>query len=459
MGLQTKLICLVYTLIGKTLMLFFLSETKLLQSDLSPDYFKLSSYNIYRKDRNASNRGGGVCLLIHNNLCAERLNADFYGTETVACLINCNGKKLLTACIYRPPQSGEEVNVGINNTIEYLAAIEANQYLICGDFNYPRIDWINYSIDTSVADQFDRAESRFIDSCQDSFLFQHVQEFTRKRGLNEPSLLDLVFTKNELEIDIIKYDAPIAKSDHAVLIFDYELEGHCDIIETKFEKRKYDKGNYVKINEILVEYEWQDYDQAGTYNKWNLFLDLYVKTTDENIPKTKSNNNQTNHKKWTNHNTTLARVKKEETYSKYMKYKTEGRYQVFREARNISTRIHREAKEAFEMRLAGEIEQGDYRGFYAYMRSQTTIKESVNRVMKPDGTLTLNLKETADIINSTFHSVFIDEGDTPIPDLDNVYDGPKLQDIDFNVVDVYEILKKLKVVSTWTRCSSPQVSL
>ena len=130
-----------------------------------------------------------------------------------------------------------------------------------------------------------------------------------------------------------------------------------------------------------------------------------------------------------------------------MKYKTEERYQVFRDARNISTRIHREAKEAFEMRLAGEIEQGDYRGFYAYMRSQTTIKESVNRVMKPDGTLTLNLKETADIINSTFHSVFIDEGDTPIPDLDNVYDGPKLQDIDFNVVDVYEILKKLKVES------------
>ena len=45
-----------------------------------------------------------------------------------------------------------------------------------------------------------------------------------------------------------------------------------------------------------------------------------------------------------------------------MKNKTQDNHEIYKKARNDSSKIHREAKEAFEMRLADEIviEQVDY---------------------------------------------------------------------------------------------------
>ena len=45
------------------------------------------------------------------------------------------------------------------------------------------------------------------------------------REEDQPSTLDLVFSKNELEIESIDYKVPFQKSDHSVLVFDVTLEG------------------------------------------------------------------------------------------------------------------------------------------------------------------------------------------------------------------------------------------
>jgi len=59
-----------------------------------------------------------------------------------------------------------------------------------GDFNYPQIDWC-----TSTLPGGDNSPAvMFLDSCEDIYLVQHVQNVTRSRGGQQPSLLDLVFT-------------------------------------------------------------------------------------------------------------------------------------------------------------------------------------------------------------------------------------------------------------------------
>ena len=64
--------------------------------------------------------------------------------------------------------------------------------LICGDFNYPGIDWIHESVvETTETIQ------PFIDTIQSCYLLQHIFEPTRFRDGNEPRLLDLVFTNEE----------------------------------------------------------------------------------------------------------------------------------------------------------------------------------------------------------------------------------------------------------------------
>ena len=51
------------------------------------------------------------------------------------------------------------------------------------------------------------------------FLHQHSQENTRFRIDQEPSKLGLLFTNGELFINDIRYEHPIGKSDHIVLVF------------------------------------------------------------------------------------------------------------------------------------------------------------------------------------------------------------------------------------------------
>ena len=69
--------------------------------------------------------------------------------------------------------------------------------LICGDFNMKDIVWSNMSVNPRNT----YVES-FIDTIQDLFLFQHIQEPTHFRPGTTPSLLDLVFTN---EADMINH--------------------------------------------------------------------------------------------------------------------------------------------------------------------------------------------------------------------------------------------------------------
>lgn len=40
-------------------------------------------------------------------------------------------------------------------------------------------------------------EYKFIDTIRDCYLFQHIEEATRRRGSDKPSVLDLIFSNEE----------------------------------------------------------------------------------------------------------------------------------------------------------------------------------------------------------------------------------------------------------------------
>ena len=145
--------------------------------------------------------------------------------------------------------------------------------------------------------------------------------------------------------------------------------------------------------------------------------------------------------------TSKALKEKLDKWNKYRSDKTPENYATYARCRNVSVNMVRNAKLNFEMSLANDIEKGDYQGFYAYLRSQTTIKEGVSRVIKPDGTLSKNLKETGDTINQMFQSVFVREGDEPVPQFDFRVQNV-LEDIEFSISDVHKIISGLKESSS-----------
>ena len=85
--------------------------------------------------------------------------------------------------------------------------------LIMGDFNYPDIDWENWSSN-------DITSQKFIQTVQDAYLFQHITKPTRHREGQSSNCLDLIFTNEEEMIQHIEITDPLGISDHCTLLFD-----------------------------------------------------------------------------------------------------------------------------------------------------------------------------------------------------------------------------------------------
>ena len=183
----------------------------------------------YRKDRpniGIRDAGGGLILIRDFIVSEQVINQEWEYTELVVCRLLFGHKSVFLACMYRPPSSPSIYNNKIADVVEQISDIHADQHIICGDFNYPSINWSDLvGVDSDAVGLSVSDVKRFYDAVQNSFLHQHVDQVIRYRGTNEPSLLDLILTKNDLEIDFIDYQVSVGLSDHCVLVFDFTLEG------------------------------------------------------------------------------------------------------------------------------------------------------------------------------------------------------------------------------------------
>ena len=89
--------------------------------------------------------------------------------------------------------------------------------LIVGDFNCKYIDW---KTGTTNIEQETNPNNCLLKTCRDCYLEQIVDQNTRARGDNTPSLIDLILCYDPAEIENLKYLSPLGKSDHCMILFD-----------------------------------------------------------------------------------------------------------------------------------------------------------------------------------------------------------------------------------------------
>ena len=180
----------------------------------------LPGYNLYRYD-NSSAIKGGILIYVKPNLdggICKKMNTSASTFEESAWhwltikTQKDHYEKLLFGCVYRKGASTSENNLNLNMAL--AEACKMNELVtVCGDFNFPEIDW---EIPLAHSDT-PTTEDTFLETLNDLTLTQHVCDFTRKRGLDEPSLLDLVITDSHQIIDKPKVMAPFGKSDHGLV--------------------------------------------------------------------------------------------------------------------------------------------------------------------------------------------------------------------------------------------------
>ena len=106
--------------------------------------------------------------------------------------------------------------------------------------------------------------------------------------------------------------------------------------------------------------------------------------------------------------------KKDKNEKKYKYCKSADNWDRYKASRNKITSEFRLAMYEYEKGLASQI-KGDNKQFWKFVRSKTKTVTKVNRLKVPDGTLTTNDRETANVLNEFFASVFEKEGDGDLP--------------------------------------------
>ena len=179
-------------------------------------------------------------------------------------------------------------NSNLNLLIQQIASNKKYTHkCIVGDFNYRKINWIHWS--TPCDESSD--EEKFLEALRDSYYYQHVLEPTRARGVDEPSLLDLILTGEENQVSDLEYLAPLGKSDHSVLSFTFDCYIHQEISPGRY---NFTKANFGTMRETLEESDWVTIYQRLTQTmsveeSWSVLKNKMVELRNQYVPHSKSN--------------------------------------------------------------------------------------------------------------------------------------------------------------------------
>lgn len=374
------------------------------------------------------------------------------------------GDKLLFGCFYRSPTPSDlsdKNNEDLNSLLKSISNKKYSHVCFVGDFNFKDINWSNC---TTVHSEISK-ESRFIETVRDCYLTQHIERPTRRRGNDNASLLDLVLTNESMQISDISHLAPLGKSDHCVLAFNY----HCYLDyarpKTTF---SYDKANFQAMRDTLKKENWlanflvnhQESDDIE-----HIWADLKSRMFDlkeKFVPKITSSDKPS----WKKKNAVpigkplqKAIREKQSLHRKWMSSKNGPLSKISRQnytnCRNKVKRMMRQAKKRYEKDICIKSKQNPKK-FWAHIRQVLKTKSGVAPLLEnnldKDSTRFTD-KEKADILQKQFSSVFTDEPNSTIPSLDKKTDVL----IENLVITIEMVLTKLKQLKINKSCGPDEI--
>ena len=342
---------------------------------------------------------------------------------------------LLCGCIYRSPTKEKDVTLKSTKQLCDLLvkAGERNDthLLICGDFNYRGIDWVN----ESAVDQSEHLAT-FINTVQDCFLHQHVTEPTRFRLGEEPSLLDLVLSKEEGMVYNLAYQPGLGDSDHVSLTFD--LICHTNRSRNTQPQPNYFKANYANIRKKLGNINWEDTLFGNFEERYVHFAKTLTASIEGNVPK--RTHTIKRHNIYMNRDAIRLKNKKQKLWKKYASSRGTSDYVNFVKCKNHLRSFTRSLRKDFEKTLASKSKTSP-KPFWSYVKSKMKSRIKVPTLIKSDGTKAYHPREKADALNNFFGSVYKEELDN-VPHVDD-YSGIPLASIIITHEMVMEKLNSL----------------
>ena len=218
--------------------------------------YKIPNYSIHPLNLETST-GRGMAIYTHNSIDESVVEIKPDAGFDEACLIEVKlrgGDKLLFGSFYRRPTPTITSDVNNENLNKLLTLISSKDYshqCLVGDFNFKDINWVSWT--TSRKDE--SKEFKFIETVRDCYLHQHNEEVSRRRGNDEPSNIDFIFTDEALQVSDIVHHPTLGKSDHDVITFNFNC--YLDYSKPK-EGYAYHKTDYSAMRQYLELTKWKE---------------------------------------------------------------------------------------------------------------------------------------------------------------------------------------------------------
>ena len=180
-------------------------------------------------------------------------------------------------------------------------------------------------------------------------MMQHIQKPTRGRGSDKPSLIDLLFSTNEDNIENISFSASLGKSDHAIIKTCYRSAPN--FLRNKWIS-DYNKANYEKMKRIM-SINWDDIFMECNDDvnlMWENFVQIYNRAETTCVPKKKLSANR---KRRLDKKAKSIRRKKFRLWKRYLETKDAEVYNEYcRSKSQLSRATTRKAAKMYEESIA-----------------------------------------------------------------------------------------------------------
>ena len=388
--------------------------------------------------KNFETTGRGVYLLVREDLKInpiEQLTNHDFG-ESAWCSIGVTEQKaMLVGVIYRSPNSTEVNNSKMMELIREATQMAHSEVVIMGDFNMPDLAWRGDDEPREGS-----LEDNFIETLEDCYLEQMVNEPTRHRVNQRSNVLDLVLMEEKNDLAELKISHPLGKSDHATIMFTVRVNA-----ETREAKPtlRYRKAELETMRDELGEIRWEkEIDGTTVEESWTKFKKILNECQERNIPRAKANKGGRKRQPWMTPEVRKSLKRKKTAYRTYTRSKKAEDWETFREERRAAKKAVRGAHQEYEGKIAEETKENP-KAFWGYVNSKMKTRQGICDIRRKDGTLASEDGDRAEVLNEFFASVFTVEVEGRLPQI-NTRDDVEATEMKITEDRVLKKLKQLK---------------
>ena len=406
-----------------------ISETWLTEGDLVPQVIS-DKFIIHRVDRSSQMQGGGAALLVSKAEPHLRLDIGLSTQNIQMCAVSLlsNTNKATIASVYRSPGANLEEDRQLIGSLEELSK-SPHKLVIVGDFNFPGINWATESCLQGTP------EEDFLEWFHSRALLQHVNEYTRFRTGQAPSLLDLVISRHQRDIEVVRFLPPIGKSDHLV------LKVVLNVKQSKAptsRSRNFDKMDIAQLQSRALDLEWYVATENVTVeDRWQLIRNNLQRLQEEFAPL--RNRKQHGKPPWWRAGISRAIRNRDRCWRHYQEVGTQLSWVRYTQLRNKAVSLIRKEKRNFELRLAQKVRQQPKR-YYSYAQSKKNLRDKVGALVLDGNQIAIDDQSKATALGNYFKSVHRLDSGSANPSTTN----PLPAEINDLVITAGELLKILE---------------